>query len=107
MSNRRIKVLISLLVYFWVGSHSQSIPVKGQANCTISFRKSSSPDDQDQIATADDSDDSFDDLTVLRRTLKSLSSVAVAGVSQARATKTGPDYSTSATLESQHIVLRL
>jgi hypothetical protein len=108
MPNRRITILTSVLVTFWPGSYRQAIPVKDQTNCTISSQALSSPDDEDQSAVADDSDDSSDELILLRGTLNLLPSVAAVGLPQGHATIIGPpQYSTSATLESQHILLRV
>ena len=109
MSNRRIKVLTSVLVAYWAGSCSQSIPINDQVTCTISSLAPASPDDEDQSAIADDdSDDSSDELTLLRGTLNLLPFVTAVGPRQGQATIIGPPQrSTSATLTSQHILLRL
>ncbi len=90
MPNRRIKVLALLLVVIWLGFYCQAIPVKGQANRTISSRAPSSLDDEDQRAIADDdSDDSSDDLILLRGTLNTLPYVAAVASFQGHSTLNG------------------
>ena len=109
MSNRRINDLASILGVLWAGFYVQAIVVNSQANCTISTQAPSCPDDEDQSAVAnDDLDQSSDDPILLRGTLSWLTSVAAVGADQGRATIIGSlQLSTSATLESQHILLRL
>jgi hypothetical protein len=109
MSNGRTHVLASILVAFWPGLYSQALPVNDQASCTIACRVLSSPDYEYQSAVADeDSDDPPDDLLLLRGTLNLLPSAAAAGSRQGHAAAIGPpQHSTSATLASQHILLRL
>ena len=109
MSNRRFKVLTSVLVAYWAGSCSQSIPINDQVTCTISSPAPSSPDDEYPSAVADDdSDDSSDDLIVQRGTLNLLLRVATVGLSQGHSTIISVlQRSTVATLASQHILLRL
>ena len=109
MSNRRIKVLTSVLVTCWTGSYSQAIPISDQVTCTISSLAPASPDNEYPSAVADEeSDDSSDELTLPRGTLNLLPFVTAVGPRQGQATIIGPPQrSTSATLTSQHILLRL
>jgi hypothetical protein len=109
MSNRRIKVLASIAIAFSAGSYSQSTRINDQSTCTVSFPAPSSADDEDQSAVADDdSDVSSDGIVVLRGTLNLLWYVADVRSHPGRATiDDQPQRSTSATLASQHILLRL
>jgi hypothetical protein len=109
MSNRRIKVLASALVVFSAGSYSQAIPVNDLPSSTISSPAPSSPDNEYPSAVADEaSDDSSDDRILPRGTLNLLPFVTAVGPRQGQATIIGPTQrSTSATLTSQHILLRL
>jgi hypothetical protein len=112
MSNRQIKVLAAVFVVSWVGYCNQAAPAYDQANDTTSSPTSpASSDSDDEYPSAvavDDSDDSSDDLISLRGALNLLPSLAIVGLSRGHSTIIGPPQrSTSATLASQHILLRL
>ena len=109
MSNRRIKVLASALIVLSAGSYSQASPVNDPANSTISFPARSNPDRENQSAETDeDSDESLDDLICLRGTSNLSSLVSPPGLCEGHSALVAPPQrKTSATLASQHILLRL
>jgi len=108
MSNRRIKVLASVMVVFLAGFYSQAIPVNDHAERSISSPQPSDSDQDDQRMAPDDDSDSSDDLQMLDCTIVSFSSHVAFLVSLSDEKIPSPwNPSTTATLESQHILLRL
>ena len=109
MSNRRINVLASVMVVFLAGFYSLAIPVDDQAIRSISSQVPCDPDDNNQSTAAiDDANDASDEILLLHGTLNWPSS----GVPRPRWQWNSRcilalDLPTSATLESQHVLLRL
>jgi hypothetical protein len=109
MSNRSINVLASMMVVFLAGFCSQAFPVNDHVQSSIASREPSGPGDEDQVAVADgDSDDASDDLALLHCTSNWSPLGATFPIYLGRETITGSSYlRAGATLESQHILLRL
>jgi hypothetical protein len=109
MSNRRINVLASMMVVCLAGFCGQAFPVNDQLPCSISPRVPCGLDDETQAAVADDdSDDAPDDVLLLYRTSNGAPPFATFPISLGCETMPGSPYLVpSATLESQHVLLRL
>jgi hypothetical protein len=109
MSNRNICALAAILIVPLAGLYSQAIPVADNGTCSVSSRESSDAENQDQgAAAADDSDDVPDDFLLLHGMVNPLPSVSVAASLLGHQTSSCSSYSSmTATLESQHILLRL
>jgi hypothetical protein len=104
MSNRRITVVASIMILCLVASCSQAIPINSDGARSISARQSTSPNQDGERVLADDDSD---DVQSLHRNMHgSLAHVTIQASGGEGITL--PSFlSPSATLESQHILLRL
>jgi len=109
MSNRRITVLASVIVVVLAGFYSHAIPVGDQAKRSISSQVPCGPGDNNQSTAAIlDANDASDEIVHLHCTLnRLLSSVSIARPRKDETIGPTLHFSTSATLESQHTMLRL
>jgi hypothetical protein len=91
------------------GFYSQAIPAPDDAQPSLPSRQPCGPDEDDlSAATSDDADDAFDDFLSLDYTLNwSPSDAALLGLRRKELTIFAWHCSTSATLTSQHTLLRL
>src|SRR5262245_61395136 len=109
MSNRSINVLASMMVVFLAWFYSQAFPVNDQFQCSISSPEPSGLDNENLVAVADDDseENASDDLALLHWTSTSSSDAAFL-FPLGGETTTGSSYlRASATLASQHTLLRL
>jgi hypothetical protein len=107
MSNRPLTVAASIVLVILAALISRSVEVVDQSPRSVSSRDSDSPDQDDQLLTADD-DDSSDDFVLPSFALEGLPAPAVALLSFECQTIAGPaSLPMRPTLESQHILLRL
>jgi hypothetical protein len=109
MSYRRISVLASVIVVFLTAFYSQAIPVGGQAKCSISPQVPCGPDDNNRFTAAIlDANDASDEIVLRHCTLnRLLSGASIAPPRRDETIVCTFHLSTSATLESQHTLLRL
>jgi hypothetical protein len=107
MSIRQLTTLASIMWVCFAGSVSQPIPVDRQSKSSITSRQPNSPDQDDQSA-ADDDNDSSDDFQLASYTLDVLPSLAISSYPLWNESIIGLSHSsTSSTLESKHILLRV
>jgi hypothetical protein len=108
MLNRKIKVLAAIIVVLSAGAYSQAIRVDDQSSLSISSDPCSHDDEDQSAAADDDSDDGFNDFVMLDCTLDWLPSDTAIPHSLGGEPIIGSSYlSTSATLKSKHILLRV
>ena len=108
MINRKTKLLATVIVVLLAGFYSQAIRVDDQSSLSISSNPCSQNDQDQSVAADDDSDDGFDDFVMLDCTLDWLPSDTATLHSLGGEPIICSSYlSTSATLESQHTLLKL
>jgi hypothetical protein len=109
MPKRRNKFLVAVMVVFLAGFSCQVIPVDHQASCSVSSRAASGPNDENQSAEADDDfKDASDGFELLHGIVNTQPSVSLVASSPGHQTAICRSYSSvTATLEAQHILLRL
>jgi hypothetical protein len=109
MSNRSINVLASMTLVFLPGFCSQEFPVNDHVRCSVSPGERCGLEDESQVAALDDDFDEASDDVVLLHCISIWSlSGATFPFSLGCETITGSLYlRASATLESQHVPLRL
>jgi hypothetical protein len=108
MFNRKIKVLAVIMVIFLTGFYSHAIRVDDQSSLSI-LSEPCNQNDEDQSAVADDdTDNGSDDIVLLECTLDWLpSDTAIPHSLRDESIICSSYLSTSATLESKHILLRV
>jgi hypothetical protein len=109
MPKRRNTFLVAVMMVFLAGFSSQAFPVDHQAGRSVSSRAPSNPNDENQSEVPDDdADGASDNSQLLRGIVNTLPSVSVMASSPGHQTPSRRAYSSvTATLESQHILLRL
>ena len=108
MSTQRITFVVSMMILCLAACYSQAIPVNDHTARSISSRQSTSPNEDDQQVLADDDSDSTDDVQLLHRNINgSLAHVTILTCVGDETIILPSRISTSTTLESQHILLRL
>ena len=109
MSNHSTNVLASIFVFLLAGFYSQPLPVSNQANYSVTSRGPSARDDENLSATCDDNaDDSSDDFVLTSRPVNRLTFAALVASTGGNENSFHAAHSSRcATLESQHILLRL
>src|SRR5437868_2599428 len=106
MSNHRIQVVASMIILCLAGLYSQAIPANDHTERSISSPQSSGSDQDDQRVAAEDDSDSSDDFQLLDCTFIVFSTHVAFLITRSDETIPGPwNPATTATLESQHILL--